>query len=215
MREPAFWWREPGGMAGLLAPLSYAYGAVAAARLRRPGERAGIPVLCVGNFTVGGAGKTPTALAVARWLEAAGGRPFFLTRGFGGRLAGPVQVALDRHDAAAVGDEPLLLARVAPTIVARDRPAGAALFHDTIACIDGGTRTSSRVPGRSISRSTLDRPLPAVPEVGDVRSRFPVFQIAVDCGERVLPVEIHRRRQFVDPVGLTLVERLALRAVHG
>jgi tetraacyldisaccharide 4'-kinase len=126
MREPGFWWREPSTTAALLVPLGLAYGAVTAARLRRPGQRAGIPVLCVGNPTVGGAGKTPTAIAIAGWLQAAGERPFFLTRGYGGELAGPVQVALDRHDAAAVGDEPLLLARSAPTIVARDRPAGAA-----------------------------------------------------------------------------------------
>jgi len=126
MREPGFWWRQPGSTAALLAPLGFAYGAITAARLRRRGQHAGVPVLCIGNLTVGGAGKTPTALAVALWLQAAGERPFFLTRGYGGKLAGPVQVALDRHQAADVGDEPLLLARVAPTIVARDRPAGAA-----------------------------------------------------------------------------------------
>jgi tetraacyldisaccharide 4'-kinase len=126
MRDPGFWWRQPGRAAASLAPLGFADGAITAARLRRRGHRAGIPVLCIGNLTVGGAGKTPTALAVALWLQAAGERPFFLTRGHGGKLAGPVQVALDRHDAADVGDEPLLLARVAPTIVARDRPAGAA-----------------------------------------------------------------------------------------
>jgi tetraacyldisaccharide 4'-kinase len=126
MREPGFWWRQPGSTAALLAPLGFAYGAIAAARLRRQGQRAGVPVVCIGNLTVGGAGKTPTALAVAFWLQAVGERPFFLSRGYGGRLAGPVQVALDRDNAADVGDEPLLLARVAPTIVARDRPAGAA-----------------------------------------------------------------------------------------
>jgi tetraacyldisaccharide 4'-kinase len=123
MREPGFWWRSDGAAARLLAPAAAAYGVVAARRMAQPGWRAPMPVLCVGNFTVGGSGKTPTAIAVARLLTDAGCRPFFLTRGYGGTLAGPVRV--DAQPAAAVGDEPLLLARVAPTIVARDRPSGA------------------------------------------------------------------------------------------
>jgi tetraacyldisaccharide 4'-kinase len=125
VREPAFWWRETGTAARLLAPFSAVYGAVAGARLRLPGERAGAPVVCIGNPTVGGAGKTPTALAVARMLIAAAERPVFLTRGYGGALAGPLRVDIDRHRAAEVGDEPLLLARAAPTIVARSRVEGA------------------------------------------------------------------------------------------
>jgi len=124
MRDPSFWWRAPGPMAGLLAPLGALYGVIAARRLMQAGERARVPVICIGNLTVGGAGKTPTAIAVARLLQAAGVRPMFLTRGYGGRLGGPVAVA-PAHGAADVGDEPLLLARVAPTIVARDRAAGA------------------------------------------------------------------------------------------
>jgi tetraacyldisaccharide 4'-kinase len=127
MREPAFWRRKPGLAARLLAPLSLAYGAVAGLRLRQRGRRAGMPVVCIGNFTVGGAGKTPTALAVARMLAAAGERPVFLSRGYGGRLAGPVLVDLVRHAADDVGDEPLLLARAAAAIVARARVEGAAL----------------------------------------------------------------------------------------
>ena len=89
------------------------------------GQHAGVPVICLGNLTVGGAGKTPAALAVAHLLHAAHERPFFLSRGYGGQLAGPVRVNPALHRAADVGDEPLLLARLAPTIVARDRVAGA------------------------------------------------------------------------------------------
>ena len=125
MREPAFWWREPSLASALLAPLAAAYGAVAQARLERRGRRAGVPVVCIGNLTVGGAGKTPTAFAVARMLAAAGERPVFLSRGYGGALVGPVVVDPSQHRAREVGDEPLLLARAAPTIVARNRVMGA------------------------------------------------------------------------------------------
>jgi tetraacyldisaccharide 4'-kinase len=125
MRAPSFWWRSAGIAAALMAPFAAAYGRIAAARLARPGVAPGVPVLCIGNLTVGGAGKTPTALAAARLLAAAGERPVFLSRGYGGRLAGPVRVDPQRHGATDVGDEPLLLARAAPTIIARERVAGA------------------------------------------------------------------------------------------
>jgi tetraacyldisaccharide 4'-kinase len=124
MRDPAFWWAQPGTAGALLFPAAAVYGAVAAWRMGRPGRAAPVPVICIGNFTVGGAGKTPAAIAIAKRLMAAGRRPFFLSRGYGGRLAGPIRV--DGHRAAEVGDEPLLLARIAPTMVARDRPSGAA-----------------------------------------------------------------------------------------
>src|SRR5512133_1094786 len=123
MREPAFWWREPSLASALLAPLAAAYGAVAQVRLERHGRRAGVPVVCIGNLTVGGAGKTPTALAVARML--ADERPVFLSRGYGGALAGPVVVDPSRHRAGEGGDEPLLLARAAAAIVAGNRVKGA------------------------------------------------------------------------------------------
>lgn len=125
MREPAFWWRRAGWRSGLLSPVAAVYGVVAAVRLGRAGNSAGVPVVCIGNLTVGGAGKTPTAILVAQWLAAAGRQPFLLSRGYGGALAGPVRVDPTRHTAQDVGDEPLLLARAAPTIVARDRIAGA------------------------------------------------------------------------------------------
>jgi tetraacyldisaccharide 4'-kinase len=123
MREPAFWWQPGTGL--MLSPLGGLYGLVAALRMRGKGRRAGVPVICLGNLTVGGAGKTPAALAVGHLLLAAHERVFFLTRGYGGRLSGPVRVDPAKHSAKAVGDEALLLARLAPTIVARDRVAGA------------------------------------------------------------------------------------------
>ena len=144
MREPAFWWGEGSFASALLAPLAALYGAVAQWRLGRGGERAGAPVVCVGNLTVGGAGKTPTALALARMLAAAGERPMFLTRGYGGALAGPLLVDPARHRAREVGDEPLLLARTAPTIVARDRVKGAGIAGDaSVIVMDDGFHNPS------------------------------------------------------------------------
>ena len=123
MRDPAFWWADHSPAATLLAPVGTLYGAIAARRMVRPGRKAPVPVICVGNFTLGGAGKTPTSIALAQLLLESGHYPFFLSRGYGGRVAGPVQVEHQR--AFEVGDEPLLLRRIAPTIVAHDRPAGA------------------------------------------------------------------------------------------
>jgi len=123
MREPAFWWQP--GRGSLLSPLAAIYGAAAWLRMRSQGRRAGVPVICLGNLTVGGAGKTPAALAVAHLLLAARERPFFLSRGYGGRLTGPVRVNPPVHSAADVGDEPLMLTRLAPTVVARNRVKGA------------------------------------------------------------------------------------------
>jgi tetraacyldisaccharide 4'-kinase len=145
MREPAFWWRTPGVAAALLAPLSAGYGAIAARAFERKGHRARVPVLCVGNLTVGGSGKTPAAIAIASVFVAAGASPVFLTRGYGGRLAGPIRVDPRLHRAADVGDEPLLLARVATTIVAHDRVAGAALAESVgnVIIMDDGFQNPS------------------------------------------------------------------------
>jgi len=95
MREPAFWWREAGLVAGLLAPVAAFYGAAAARRMARAGASAGVPVICVGNFTLGGAGKTPAAIMLAKLLAEAGEKVFCLSRGYGGSNAGPKLV--DAH----------------------------------------------------------------------------------------------------------------------
>lgn len=142
MRPPAFWSKGPDHPAArCLAPLGAAYGALVARRMDRPGASAGCPVVCLGNFTLGGAGKTPAALTVADLLVDLGRVPAFLSRGYGGRIVGPARVDRDRHAAADVGDEPLLLARRALTVVARDRPMGAALCRrlgaDVVVMDDG------------------------------------------------------------------------------
>jgi tetraacyldisaccharide 4'-kinase len=151
MREPAFWWRP--GTGSLLGPLARLYGVAAALRLHLQGRSVGVPVICLGNLTIGGAGKTPAALAVARLLLAAHERPFFLSRGYGGRLRGPVRVNPAHHSAADVGDEPLLLARLAPTIVARNRIDGAmaAVFDGAgVIVMDDGFQNASLAKDLSI-----------------------------------------------------------------
>lgn len=129
MREPAFWHRPSSWTSLLLKPVAALYGAVAARRMRRPGVEAGIPVFCVGNYHVGGAGKTPTVLALAKLLHELGERPVVLSRGYGGRLAGPVKVDPELHDASDVGDEPLMMAAKLPVVVSRDRAAGLAVVR--------------------------------------------------------------------------------------
>ena len=123
MRAPDFW-KSRGLPALLLSPLGMLYGLSVAykARTARP-YTCKVPVLCVGNLTAGGSGKTPVAIALTKALQARGGDIFFLTRGYGGRAEGPLLVK--RQPAELVGDEALLLARVAPTVLSRNRAAGA------------------------------------------------------------------------------------------
>ncbi|MCF8466772.1 MAG: tetraacyldisaccharide 4'-kinase [Sneathiella sp.] len=128
MKTPDFWRRESKSLLPeLLSPASWLYGALA--KMQRSLQTASsvdVPVVCVGNVVAGGAGKTPVAIALARFFLVEGMKPHFLTRGYGGRLKGPSRVVLDVHQFSDVGDEALILAETAPTWVARDRAAGAA-----------------------------------------------------------------------------------------
>lgn len=122
---PAFWARPPGLLSELLLPVGAGW--EAAGRLRQAFARPYcplVPVVCVGNLVAGGAGKTPVTLALAAHLVSCGIAVHIVTRGYGGRLGGPVRVDAALHDAAAVGDEALLLANRAPCWVARDRADG-------------------------------------------------------------------------------------------
>ncbi len=84
--------------------------------------QASVPVICVGNIVAGGAGKTPTAIAIARVFQAQGSKPVFVTRGYGGKKKGPLRVDPNTHTAKDVGDEALLLASIAPCWIGRSRP---------------------------------------------------------------------------------------------
>jgi tetraacyldisaccharide 4'-kinase len=146
LEAPFWWYRRKGALASALAPVGRLYGRLVEARAARVEPyRSLLPVICIGNFTAGGGGKTPTAIAVAALLAELGARPAFLTRGYGGTSEGPVLVAKGQS-AEEVGDEPLLLAEAAPTMVAADRAAGAAALEaaeaDIIVMDDGFQNTS-------------------------------------------------------------------------
>lgn len=130
MRAPWFWRSQSLSaktVAAALAPAAWVYDSVQQMRWRiaRP-ETLDVPVICMGNATLGGVGKTPFAILVYDMLKETGHAPWFLTRGYGGAEAGPLQVSPNQHRADQVGDEAVLLARRGPVIVSRNRPAGAA-----------------------------------------------------------------------------------------
>ena len=132
IRTPSFWHQPKRSLrARLLAPLGRLYGAATARAMAERGLDVGVPVITVGNFVAGGAGKTPAAIAIARQLYAMGEMPAFLSRGYGG--APPFEAVLVADQPARViGDEPLLLARVAPTFVGPMRVRAAHLALKTV-----------------------------------------------------------------------------------
>jgi len=148
VRTPAFWARRPPtALAQLLRPIGAIVGWATARRMARPRMRVAPAVVCIGNFVAGGAGKTPTAIAVAGLLQEMGERAVFVSRGYGGTLgATAVKVDLSRHRAGEVGDEPLLLAAIAPCYVARDRRLAARLAAEdgaSVLVLDDGLQNSA------------------------------------------------------------------------
>ncbi|WP_136659558.1 tetraacyldisaccharide 4'-kinase [Nitratireductor sp. XY-223] len=201
---PPFWWSKADWRAWTLYPASWIYGSVARSRMENaPRREVTAPVLCVGNFTVGGAGKTPTALALCAEAAKAGFNPGFLSRGYGGSLRSVAMVDRKRHYAADVGDEPLLLAEKAPTVVSPDRYAGAqkllAEGIDFILMDDGfqsaaihfdfsllvvdamrGIGNGHIIPGGPVRAPMLDqmRNASALLVIGDGTAADPVIRIA-------------------------------------
>ena len=185
--EPAWWYRPPGMTAAVLGPVSQMYGFVAARRLGKPGYRSRLPVICVGNLTAGGTGKTPFTLMIAMKLVERGERPAILTRGYGGRVRGLHWVDRESDTSETVGDEPLLCAAVAPTLVSADRKAGAIEIEReggaTVIVMDDGLQN----PGlyKDLSFALIDgvrglgngRVIPAGPLRAPLERQWPL----VDC----------------------------------
>ena len=162
MREPRFWHGPSSFTSNLLRPLAALYGAIAARRMQRKGIDAGVPVICVGNYHVGGAGKTPTVLALAKLLRDLGETPVVLSRGYGGKLRGPVKVDTARHAAADVGDEPLMLAATLPVVISRQRADGVPLARSlgaSVIVMDDGFQNPSVAKDASLIVIDGDRGL--------------------------------------------------------
>ena len=188
----------------LLQPAGSLYGWIVSRRWRRiPRFRASVPVICIGNLTAGGAGKTPLAITVAGLLRGSGETPAFLSRGYGGSVSSPRLVDATTNSAAAVGDEPLLLARHAPTVVSPDRVAGAkaaiaagasvivmddgfqnpSLKKDlAIVAIDGGMGIGN---GRVLPAGPLRAPLAVQAEHADAFVIVGDLQPQSDLGDRI------------------------------
>ncbi|MBT7641412.1 MAG: tetraacyldisaccharide 4'-kinase [Rhodobiaceae bacterium] len=122
MAEPVFWKSKSHPLSLALLPVSYLYaGLEALNRKVTHAQHPGKPVICVGNLTAGGAGKTPSVQWLIEWLTQENKAPAVLSRGFGGSLKGPIKVDPKHHSAAQVGDEPLMLAETCAVYICADR----------------------------------------------------------------------------------------------
>lgn len=125
-KAPAFWWLKKGFWAYSLAPMAWIYAYFAQRNFnKRKIKAVQLPVLCIGNYTLGGNGKTPLSIAMAQKAKAAGLRPAIISRGYRGNYKAMHIVDANVDSALLVGDEALLLARHATTVVTKDRAKAA------------------------------------------------------------------------------------------
>lgn len=221
--EPTWWYGDGDDVRRrILGPLGRLYGWAAERRYyRRQPYRSRLPVICVGNFTAGGTGKTPLSIAIARMLIDRGERPVFLTRGYGGRTRGPAWVEDGPGAAKVYGDEPLLLAALAPTLVARDRRAGVITIEadrrpHTVVIMDDGLQNPAIAKDLSIALVDGKRGIGngEVIPAGPLRAPFE-FQIGLadaivvrdpPADEDPESVYAVLRRGFLGPVMIARVE---------
>jgi tetraacyldisaccharide 4'-kinase len=209
MKAPAFWTAERSLAADALAPFSAAWSLLARRTLTRRSHHAPAPALYIGNFTVGGAGKTPLADHVAARLSAFARRPAILSRGYGGSLSGrdPVLVDPARHGAREVGDEPILLARRWTVVVGADRRRSAALAvregADALILDDGFQSRAFSAPAVVVADARTGvgngRVLPAGPLRAPLRSQWPLVSALLILGEgaRAEPLATEAMRRGV------------------
>ena len=208
MMAPGFWQRD-GFWSRALAPVGAMVAGVTARRVRRAGWRAPVPVICCGNASVGGAGKTTLALDIGARLRARGVAVHFISRGYGGGVRGTRLVEAGQDGSALVGDEPLLLAGVAPTWVGADRAASAraAVAAGAQALVmDDGLQNSGLV--QDLGLLVIDgaagfgngRVMPAGP------LREPVLAAAGRCRAAVLIGMDQRGARAALPRGLPVLE---------
>ena len=209
-RKPPFWWYGSGTSltAFLLEPLALVWDLATQLRwaVTNP-YRSKLPVICVGNLTVGGAGKTPTAIAIAEQLRSHGEAPVFLTRGYGGRIRGPHLVDVHRDSAADVGDEPLLLTQTAPVVVSADRVKGARLAEaqqSSVIVMDDGFQNPQLAKDFSIL--VVDRAtgigngliVPAGPLRGSLRFQLLKAQAMILVGAGTAASEVETRARMLE-----------------
>jgi tetraacyldisaccharide 4'-kinase len=193
--------RSPGALGLALLGASRIWTFATARRLAkgRPVDP-GVPVICVGNLTLGGTGKTPVVRALTALLAAEGRRPAILSRGHGGRVRGPIRVDPSRDDAAAVGDEALMMAADAPVWIARDRAAGALAAAGAgadVIVMDDGHQNPSVAKALSlivVDGETRDNEWPfgdgAVFPAGPLREPFAIGLARADAVILLLPADL-------------------------
>lgn len=192
MKTPSFW-KDKNLISTLLLPLGWGYSAATALRMKfHPAQRVKIPVICIGNITAGGTGKTPTAITIAKLLQKHGKNPFFVSRGYGGTLQGVLLKKDSTFTAKEVGDEPLILAQTAPVAIHHNRFNAALIaMHHGADCIimDDGFQNPTLY--KDISLLVIDggfgfgnmRPVPAGPLRENLKRGLNRAQAAIIIGE--------------------------------